>query len=80
MLRGNTFVVGASRSLVVTSERDARTPRTPYNLCGRVMLRLYIARIKNIGASHQTPFSVVGKASISLIYSVLHCSNLSAES
>ncbi len=37
-MRSNTFVVGASRSLVATSERDARTPRTPYNLCGEVLV------------------------------------------
>ncbi len=34
------FVVGASRSLISISERDARTTLTPHNLCGGVLVQV----------------------------------------
>ena len=47
-MRGNTLVVGASRSLVVTSRYLASKmlalPDTPHNLCGRVLDLKFIMR------------------------------------
>ncbi len=40
---GNQNVVGASRSLLEASEQDARTPRTPQNYRGWVLVVLFIS-------------------------------------
>ncbi len=44
-MRGNALVVGASRSLVTTSEQDARTTSTHQNLCGELLLTYYLLPI-----------------------------------